>query len=51
MSLALMVSELTKKSYVYPLSLVYFMLLIVKSFEIFFKQNGYNFILESFVLA
>ena len=34
-----------------PLSLVYFMLFIVKSFQIFSKQNSYSFILESFALA
>ena len=32
------------------LSAVFFMLSIVKSFEIFFKHNGYGFISESFAL-
>ena len=39
-----------KKSCTYPVNLVFFMLLAVKSLEIFPKHNSYGFISESFAL-
>ena len=36
--------------YIQIISAVFFMLSIVKSFEIFFKHNGYGFMSESFAL-
>ena len=38
------------KTCVYPFNPVFFMLLILKSFEILPKHNGYGFIFESFAL-
>ena len=40
----------TEKSCTYPVNLVFFMLLAVKSLEIFPKHNNYGFISESFAL-
>ena len=44
------ISKISVKPFTTPFNPVFFMLTIVKSFEVLPKHNGYGFIFESFAL-